>query len=417
MPETQVNVQRAIEEHIDAIQDRLWSLALDIHAHPELAFKEFHAARVLTDTLEAGGFAIERELGGLPTAFRASIPVGTNPAAGPTIALLAEYDALPGLGHACGHNLISSAAIGAALALSHAFPGADANGRIQVIGCPAEEGGGGKILLLQAGAFEGVDAAMMFHGGARTMTRRGSLALNRVTMAFHGKAAHAASWPHQGINALDACIQTFNAVNALRQHVRDETRIHGVITHGGAAPNIVPDYAEAQFLVRHPESAYAREVMDRVMNAARHAAESVGATVELTEGFSYEPRLTNVPLADRFGAYLEADGEPVLAPPVSGGVGSSDFNNLSQVLPAIHPYIKIAPEGTSAHTPEFAVAAASPAGRRAMILAARALARCAADLITDPAFLGEVKSAFQSARTPPASPETTSPQVSTGGKK
>jgi amidohydrolase len=369
----------------------LESLSLRIHQNPELAWQEREAVSRLTAALEAEGFFIERDLCGLETAFRASYGSAEG---GPTIALIAEYDALPEIGHACGHNLICTAAVGAATALRQALAEGKLPGRIQVIGTPAEEGGGGKILLLERGAFEGVDAALMFHPGARTMTVRGSLAATRVTMAFRGKAAHAAANPHLGINALDACIGTFNAVAALRQHVKDETRIHGIITRGGAAANIVPDYAEAKFIIRHRSQDYLRTLKDKVLDCARGAALAVGATVEFEEGLTYAERKINHTLAERFAHHLERLGEAVKAPPPIGGVGSSDFGNVSQALPAIHPYIAMVPEGTSAHTPDFAAAAGSPAGMRAMLLAAKCLALTAADLLGDPKFLKDVKDEF-----------------------
>lgn len=379
----------ALATVVEGLRDQLEGLALDLHAHPEVAFEEHRSAGRLCDTLEAAGFAVERGAGGLETAFVARQRFGSG---GPRIALLAEYDALPGLGHACGHNLIASASIGAALALQR--HGGFERGELSVIGTPAEEGGGGKILLAEAGVFEGVDAALMFHPGRRTMVTRGALAASRLTMRFYGRAAHAASAPEQGINALDACILTFNAINALRQHTKDETRIHGIISHGGTAANIVPEFAEAKFSIRHRYISEALELKERVIAAARGAAAAVGARVEFDEGPTYAERRINHPMAQRFAEHLEALGEPVKEPPAIGGVGSSDFGNLSQLIPAIHPYIAIAPEGVSAHTPEFAAAAASPAGLRGMMLAATALAATAADLLTDPALLEAARSDF-----------------------
>lgn len=379
-------VDRAVADQQGALE----AFALDLHGHPEIAFAEHRSSAALRDALAAAGFEVEAGVAGLDTAFVARHRFGPG---GPRIALIAEYDALPKLGHACGHNLIAAASLGAARALVRALD--VAAGELLVVGTPAEEGGGGKILMLRAGVFDGIDAAMMFHPGARTMVMRGSLAATRVTMRFHGRAAHAAAAPHQGINALDACIQTFNAINALRQHVRDETRIHGIISHGGDAPNITPDYAEAKFSIRHRSFAYVEELRERVYAAARGAAASVGATVELEEGLAYAERKVNRTLAERFRAHLEAQGEPVLEPLAVGGVGSSDFGNLSQELPAIHPYVAMAPEGTSAHTPEFAAAAASPAGMRALRLATTALARTAAELFTDPDLLAAARAEFR----------------------
>ncbi len=393
IPERDANRAR-MEAAIGAAWPELEAFALDLHAHPELAFEERRSAAALVAALEGAGFEVEVGAGGLDTAFVARHRFGPG---GPRLALLAEYDALPQLGHACGHNLIATAALGAARALRSALA-ADA-GELLVIGCPAEEGGGGKILLLEAGVFAGVDAALMFHPGARTMTIRGALAATRITMRFYGKAAHAAGAPELGINALDACILTFNAINALRQHVKDETRIHGIISHGGSAPNIVPEYAEAKFLIRHRRSEEVAALRERVLAAARGAAAAVGARFEFDEGLAYSERKVNVPLANRFAEHLEAQGEPVKAAPAVGGVGSSDFGNVSQVLPAIHPYVAIVPEGVSAHTPDFAAAAASPAGLRGLRLATVALAATAADLFTEPELREAVRADFEATRT------------------
>ncbi len=395
---TTLTVDESIIGVIDSLEADLRALSLEIHANPELAFQETFAAERLTRELEGHGFEVQRGFPDLPTAFKATYELGAN---GPTIAFIAEYDALPGLGHACGHNLICAAAVGAAAALTQTLRDQNVIGTVLVIGTPAEEGGGGgKILLLEQGAFAGVDAALMFHAGARTMTTRGSLASSRVTMRFHGKAAHAASAPHLGVNALDACIQTFNGINALRQHFKDETRIHGIISHGGEAPNIVPEYAEAKFSIRHRSFEYMREVKHKVFECARHAAASVGATVELVEGLEYAERRINLTMADRFRHHIESLGEPVKEPLKTGGVGSSDFGNLSQAVPAIHPYVAIVPEGVSAHTREFAEASASPAGLRAMLLAAKGLALTGADLLLDPALMAEVKREFESGEEP-----------------
>ncbi len=384
-----------LERAIDAAWPELEAFTLDLHAHPELMFEEHRSAAALVAALERAGFEVETGSGGIDTAFVARHRFGPG---GPRVALLAEYDALPELGHACGHNLIATAALGAARALREAL--VDGAGELLVIGCPAEEGGGGKILLLQAGVFEGVDAALMFHPGSRTMTIRGALAATRVTMRFFGKAAHAASSPELGINALDACILTFNAINALRQHVIDETRIHGIISHGGSAPNIVPEYAEAKFLIRHRRSEEVAALKERVLAAARGAAASVGARVEFEEGLFYAERKVNVPMANRFAAHLEAQGEPVLEAPAVGRVGSSDFGNVSQVLPAIHPYVAIVPEGVSAHTPEFAAASASQAGLRGLRLASVALAATAADLLVDADLLAATRADFGASPAP-----------------
>lgn len=382
----------AIPAFAQRLAPALTALSLDIHAHPETAWNEHYAVEQLTALLARHGLHVEQPFAGMDTSFRGTFEFGPG---GPTITLLAEYDALPGLGHACSHNIIGVAAVGAAILVKQALEGTLTSGRIQVLGCPAEEGGGGKLLLLDRGAFDGTDAAMMIHGGARTMVVRSSLALCDLKFRFYGRASHAASNPHLGINALDACIQTFNAINAMRQHFPDETRVHGIITHGGDAPNVVPEYAEAAFLVRHKNLDTMRDIKAKVRRCAEFAAQSVGATVEIEESREYTPRNNNVTLATRFGEHLTALGEPLQDPPQIGGVGSSDFNNVSFALPAIHPYLKIAPEGSSAHTKEFLEASRSPEGMRALVIGAQALAMTAADLLTQPDLLAEVRAEFQ----------------------
>lgn len=384
----------AVEPHVESRLKTLEALALDVHSEPELAWQEHRSVQKLIAYLTQEGFEVETPFCELETSFRAVFDLGRP---GPTVTYMAEYDALPEIGHACGHNLICSAAVGAASALARAAEEAGIGGRVQVIGTPAEEGGGGKVVLLERDAFSGSDVAIMFHPGARTMPIRGALAASRMTMIFHGKSAHASSNPHLGINALDACRLTFNAIDAMRQHLRDETRIHGIITNGGSAPNVVPDRAEAMFIARHKQMDYLQEVKQILMRCARGAAQAVGATVEFDEGFTYAERRNNHQLALRFGGYLQELGEPVKDPPAVGGVGSSDFGNVSQVVPAIHSYIAIVPEGISNHTTEFAAAAASPAGLRAMALAAKAMAMTGFDVLSDPGYLKAVQEEFGSA--------------------
>lgn len=375
---------------VDAMDAKLREISLTIHAHPELAFEEHKAVGWLTAPLREAGFDVEVGIAGLATAFRAT---WEGRPGGPTVALLAEYDALRGLGHACGHNIIGTAAVGAALALKQTNP--DLPGKIVVLGCPAEEGGGGKIYMVNEGVFDDVDAAMMVHPSRRTMTTRGALACTHVTFKFYGKSSHASSLPEKGISALDAMIQAFNAINALRQFVRDGNRIHGIIVKGGDAPNIVPEYCEAEFLVRSPSIGELNEVKAKVFKAARLAAESVGARFEMEEGLIYAERNTNMALANLFKANLESIGVQVNDPPNRGGVGSSDIGNVSQMTVTIHPYIKICPDDMANHTPEFREAAASEAGMRGLNQGAKALALTALDLCLNPAALEEARAEFE----------------------
>jgi amidohydrolase len=374
---------------IDARREALIQIADRIHAQPEIAFEEFKSAALLSDTLEENGFAVERGVAGLETAF---VATAHGLADGPTVAFLAEYDALPGLGHACGHNLIGTAAVGAGLALRSVLP--ELAGTLQVIGTPAEEGGGGKAIMVDAGVFDGVDAAMMVHPSNKNLTRRTSLTSYKIQIEFFGKPAHAAAKPDEGINALDAIILTYNGINALRQHLRDDARVHGIITHGGDAPNIVPEYTKAKFYVRAADTPYTLEVIEKIRRCAEGAARATGARLAFSEyAPHYDNRLPNPKLYDLAEANMAALGLVLGAP--DERMGSSDMGNVSQIVPAMHPYVAIGPEEMGGHTAEFCAAASSPAGHEGMIKAAKMLAMTAVDLLAVPANLVEAKRAFE----------------------
>ncbi|TLV23430.1 M20 family metallopeptidase [Klebsiella indica] len=372
---------------VEALREPMGQLARRIHAQPELSFGEQRSAAALMAPLREADFDITAGVAGLPTAFRATWNSGKP---GPRIALLAEYDALPELGHACGHNLIGTASVAAALALKSAYP--EMPGRLEVIGTPAEEEGGGKITMVDHGVFDDVDAAMMFHPREKNMVTRGALACVDAVFKFYGKASHAASAPEKGISALDAVIHTFVGVNALRQFFTDDIRVHGIITNGGRATNIVPAYAEAKFLMRAATVKGLQTVRQKVFAAAQAAADMSGARLEIEEGLTYAERNTNQTLAAGFRRNLEQLGLDVNEPPQKGGVGSSDIGNVSQVTATIHPYLRIG--DVTPHTPEFAVAAAAPAGIDAMLNAAKALALTAYDLCIDQDFFQAMRSEF-----------------------
>jgi amidohydrolase len=373
---------------VDARRDELIQLADRIHARPEVAFEEFESAALLTATLEENGFAVERGVAGLETAFVATTQGQGD---GPTVAILAEYDALPGLGHACGHNLIGAAAVGAGLAIQSVLP--ELAGTIQVIGTPGEEGGGGKAIMVDGGVFDGIDAAMMVHPSSKNLTRRSSLTSYKIQIELFGKPAHAAAKPDEGINALEALILTYNGINALRQHLRDDARIHGIITHGGDAPNIVPEYTAARFYVRAADSPYTVEVIEKIRGCAEGAALATGARLEFSEyAPHYDDRMPNHKLYDLAEANMATLGLELAAP--DERMGSSDMGNVSQVVPSMHPYVAIGPEEMGGHTAEFCAAAGSPAGHEGMIKAAKLMAMTAVDLLAEPANLAEAKEEF-----------------------
>src|ERR671922_188429 len=366
---------------VDALASDLETLSRQIHHHPELGYHEVKAAAWLTEFLDKHGFKLERGVAGIDTAFRATIDTGE----GPTIAILCEYDALPGLGHACGHNVIAAAGAGAGAALA-AVRDRLPKGRVQVIGTPAEEGGGGKIRLIKAGVFNHVDAAMMIHGFDRWILHQDLLGIVRTGFEFTGKAAHASADPWEGVNALDAVIQTFNNVSMLRQQIRPEARIHGIVNDGGAAPNIIPEFAAATFYVRAAELDYMWALQKRVIACAEGAAKATGCALKVLQqpDNAYEPMKRNATLLELFRANARTFGV-VESPESRERMGSSDVGNVSQVIPAIQPMVQIAPEGTPIHSRAFEEAAVRPLARDGMLASAKIMAMTTCDLLANPA--------------------------------
>ena len=394
MSEAAQPVKLKVAEAVDRLADELERLSHRIHATPELCFKEEQAQAWLTEFLEKHGARVERGVGGLPTAFRATIP-GRGP--GPTIAIMAEYDALPGIGHACGHNVIATAGCGAGAALASALSTLPFDGRIQVIGTPAEEGGAGKVKLMDAGVFAGVDAAMMIHGRCGTQVWRPTLGIVKVKAEFFGQAAHASSWPWRGVNALNAVIGLFNALDAMRQQLRPDARIHGIITKGGEQANIIPEYTSAEFYLRATTVDYCWELLRRFTAAAEGAAAATGCRVQVAHDPTvHEPLKPNATMAGLFKKNLELIDFPEDPDDGQAGYGSTDCGNVSQRLPTIHPYIRISPDGVPGHSREFAEWARSPMARTGMVAGAKALALTAVDLLASPESLEHARQDFGS---------------------
>jgi amidohydrolase len=380
-----------IAQELDQLKDRLVQVSKTIHKNPELGLKEYRSSELLCSELEKDGFRVERKVAGMDTAFRATLK---GKPGGPTIALLAEYDALPEIGHACGHNLIATIALGAALALSKVM--SQLSGNLVVLGTPDEEGSGGKVTMIENGFFKDVDAAMIVHPSNKTQVIADILAISSFEIKFSGKAAHAAASPEKGINALDAVIQTFNGINALRQHVRSDVRIHGIITDGGKRPNIVPETAVAFFFVRAADRKYKNQVLKRIKKCAQGAAAATGAKLE----FVVRPRAlddmkNSMTLVKTFEKYLRMLGEKVEAPDPKAGKGSTDMGNVSYVVPSIHPSIAIGPKKLAGHSREFAVASFSERGHEAMLNAAKAMALTALDLFSDETLMEKVRREFR----------------------
>jgi amidohydrolase len=386
-------VKDLLGQAVDRLADDLERLSHRIHDHPELAYQEVKAAAWLSEFLAGQGFEVERGVGGVETAFRATVEKGR----GPTIAILCEYDALPAIGHACGHNVIATSGAGAGAALA-AVRAELPPGRIQVIGTPAEEGGGGKVKLIEAGVFREVDAALMIHGFDRWILHQDLLGIVRVGFQFAGKAAHAAVDPWDGVNALDAVIQTFNNVGMLRQQARPDSRIHGIVTQGGAAPNIIPESAACTFYVRAARLDYMWDLRRRVIACAEGAATATGCTLEIIDFEApYEPLKRNDTLLGLFRVNMETVGA-VASPPIPDRLGSSDIGNVSQVIPAIQPMVQIAPPGTPIHSRAFEAAAVSALARQGMCQAAKTLAMTAYDLLAEPGLVERARAEFEAAR-------------------
>jgi len=373
---------------IEACRHQLRQLSLKIHSSPELGFQEVKAAAWLTQYLEENGFSIERGICELPTAFRGSYGQGK-----PAIAILAEYDALPKLGHACGHNLIAGCAVGAAVASKPAID--RFGGSVLVIGTPAEELYGGKGIMAERGAFDKVDMAMMVHPGVHDTATTQALACVGLEVEFFGKAAHAATRPERGINALEAMLQSFATINSLRQHIKDKARIHGIITDGGEAANIVPAHSAGNFLVRAEDDTYLDELKERVINCFIGAATASGARLEYQWGKVRYATLRNNPtLARLFKQNMQSLGRKMQLSDPSKAFGSTDMGNVSQIVPSIHPTVAIAPVEVAAHSPEFASAAASEAGIQGLLDAAKALAMTVVDLVASPEIVIRIKQEF-----------------------
>jgi len=382
-------LKTSVVGEIDTRCQQLSELSLKIHANPEIAFQEVKSATWLTEYLKENGFSIEQGICGLSTAFRASYGQGK-----PAIAILAEYDALPKLGHACGHNIIATSAVGAGIAAKLAVD--KFGGTILVIGTPGEEMEGGKVFMVDRGAFDGVDVAMMMHPGVRNTATIHGLACQSLEVEYFGKPAHAAARPAEGINALEAMIQSFTAINSLRQHIKSSARIHGIITDGGEAANVVPAHSAGYFIVRAEDDDYLDELKQKVINCFTGAATASGARLEYKWGeVRYSSLRNNLTLAQLFRRNIQSLGRkmPLSDPRVS--FGSTDMGNVSQLVPGIHPMIAIAPVNVLGHSPEFASAAASEKGTLGLLDAAKALAMTVVDLVANPEVVIRVREEFR----------------------
>ncbi len=350
----------------DALGRELFDLSDSIKMEPETGLDEHKTSAKLKGFLGKRGFKIIEGIANMETAFRASFGSGR-----PRIALFAEMDALPGIGHGCGHNLSGVASVGAAVALKETLPNPFELGEVVVLGTPAEELGIGKIEFIKAGVFNEIDAAMMVHASSKRCAVKRFLGLIRLNFAFTGKPSHASAYPEQGINALDAVITTFNSINALRQQIPSECRVHGIITNGGRAPNIIPERAEASFYVRAGDIPGLLKLKEKIIRCAEGAAIATGTTLEVKEiGDMNAPMKINNSFAGVYRQALNALGLKESKEPAEKNLGSSDIGSVSQIIPAIHPQVPIR-EGVNIHTPEFADATVTAEGHGALLEAVK----------------------------------------------
>jgi amidohydrolase len=378
-----------IRSVIDDLKPKAVEMADHIFDNPELSQKEHESKRYLADILKENGFKVEEGVGGLETSFRAEFDTKKK---GPALAFIAEYDALPKMGHACHHHIIAASSVGSAIAMSRM--GSDLCGKIMCIGTPAEELMDAKGIMIKNGAFEGIDAALMFHGGCKNSTNLIVLAVDGLEFSYKGKAAHAAAAPHEGINALDAIIMLFNSVNALRQQLKQDVRIHGNVTKGGDAVNIIPESAAARFYIRSQQRRYLNEVVEKVKNCAKGAALQTGAELEISE--FEDPGndlLMNRALIEEFEKNLESLGEKLDPEPFL--LGSSDIGNLSYKIPALHPMVKTAAEDCALHTDEFLKYGKSDVAHQGMLLGMKSIAMTGVRVLMDSDFLKKVKEGFR----------------------
>ncbi len=389
---TAESLKKDVGAAIDAMRAELLGLSHAIHGEPELALEEFKAAARLSDAVESHGIAVQRQAFGLATAFAAEF----GKPSGPNIAILSEYDALPGIGHACGHNIIATSAYGAAMALSKL--NGRLPGRVRYLGTPAEERFGGKEMMAREGAFEKVDAAMMMHPSSLNIVTMPCIAISEVEVVYHGLSAHASAMPYRGLNALDAVVTAYQTIAQLRQHIKPTERIHGIITEGGLAANIVPERAACRFYVRAKDARELAPLKARVHACFEAGALATGCTVEIEWGITdYLDLKTNWPMAEAYKKNAIALGREFFPleqmPP--GFAGSTDMGNVSHRVPSIHPMLAVAPPNVIIHNPEFARWAASDKGDDAVMDGAKSLAFTAIDVMCDAGLMETVKADFE----------------------
>jgi len=386
-----IELRAQLVEHIDSMASDLIELSHDIHAHPELNFEEHHASEALCRTASRLGMDLERGAYAVQTAVAGEVGDG------PCVGVICEYDALPGIGHGCGHNVIAAAGLGAGIALAKIAQ--HAGGSVRILGTPAEEGGGGKVFMARAGAFDGLAAAMMVHPADEDLAEITAIAVQQLFVQYHGLESHAAAAPHKGRNALDAAVLGYMGVAALRQHIRPSERVHGIFTKAGDKPNIVPREAAMHWYIRSDDTETLKPLKARVLAALEGGAAACGCSMtHAWDDTPYADMVTNRFLIETYSGYSATVGRHVHEASTDHCVvGSTDMGNVSHLVPSIHPMIAIAPRGTAIHTSEFASHAISPRADQAIIDGAKAMALTALDVWTNSTLRQQIEDEYQSA--------------------
>ncbi len=379
---------------IDGYKEELKALSEQIWKHPELCYEEHKAHALLTDYLESKGFEVTRQYCGIPTAFKATLSNATSNGTTTNVCVICEYDALPEIGHACGHNLIAEAGVAAGLGLKAAIEKGEVDGRVTIIGTPAEEGGGGKAQLIEKGGFEGISIALMVHPSPKTSIFNSFLAMSEIEVNYTGKASHAAAFPHEGINALDAAILAYNNVSALRQQLKTTWRVHGIISNGGVKPNIIPEKASLTYMFRSPTKTELKDFRAKLVKCFEGAATATNCTLDITEvGYAYDDLITNPILGNLYEKHLKSLGCTDIKQ--SNSNGSTDMGNVSQIVPSIHPKYGIGDGKAGNHTHEFTKVSNEADSHDKTLIAAKAMVLTGIEVLKSKTLLTEIQEAFR----------------------
>lgn len=383
-------MKEQLKVKLEEIKEDLFKMSDHLYENPEISEQEYESMKLLVEYLKTHGFETETGIVDTPTAFKAEFKSGKP---GPTVAFLAEYDALPGVGHGCGHNIIGTTSVGAGVILSKVIN--EIGGNVIVLGTPAEETNGAKVTMSERDVFDNVDIAMMIHPADQTYESGTSSAMESLQFVYKGKSSHAAETPELGINALDGVIQLFNGINALREHTTADTRIHGIISEGGEAPNVVPDRAVAKFYIRSLEKGNLLKVVQQVKDIGKGAALITGTEVEISHfELGFDNMVTNETMSQIFNKNLKEVSHRDIQP-AEHSFGSMDMGNVSKVTPSIHPFVGLNEPGLEYHTIEFADKTITEDGHRVIVDSALALASTAYDILTDEKALQAIKKEFE----------------------